>query len=397
MKKSILFAVRNMNIGGVEKSLLSLLNSLDSNKYDVDLLLLENKGGFMEDIPSWVRVVVWEAYSSIRDELNLPPLSVIKKLYSEKRMGRALSLSRGFLEYKISKNILLYYKKVFRGLSVGGLKKHYDIAVSYTSLITYLSYTVLNFVNADSYFGWIHFDIDRLNLEKKSVGKLHEKMSKIYVVSNNGRTVFCKAFPEFTNKCFVKYNILDKNLIIEKSKKPIDLIIEEGRIIIVTVSRLSYEKGIDLAVEAAKELSKKYSHFRWYIIGGGNEYEKLNAKVIGEELQNLVFLLGEKDNPLPYVRVSDIYVQPSRTEGYCTTTNEAKVLQKPIVVTDVNGMREQFVENETVYIVSRENPHELSEAIFQLCISQSERERLSNNIIEYGFVEDKDDLESVFE
>lgn len=396
MKKSILFAVKNMNIGGVEKSLISLLNALEPSEYDVDLLLLESNGGFLESVPPWVRIIAWNDYQSIRDEVNLPPVSVIKNLFLQKRIGRAIRLGIGFLKYKISKNIICYYKSVFRGLSIVGLKEHYDTAVSYTSLISYLSYTVLNYVNADRYLGWIHFDVSKLVLEKKSIRKLHENMSKIYVVSNNGRTVFCNMFPEFSDKCFVKYNVLDKKAIIERSMMPIDFSFEDDKVIIVTVSRLSYEKGVDLAVEAAKILKRQFERFRWYIIGGGNEYENLSAKIVSEELEDNVLLLGEIDNPLPYVKMADIYVQPSRMEGYCTTTNEAKVLHKPVVVTEVNGMREQFVENETALFVPREDPNELAGAIYQLCISPEERKRMSDNIDKYGFVEDKDDLDSIF-
>ena len=175
MKNKILFAVRNMNIGGVEKSLLSLLNTLDPSVYDVDLLLLENKGGFLEDVPAWVSVVVFDDYLKIRDELNLPPLAVIKNLLKNKRLLRAFRLSVGFFCYKISKNILHYYKSVFRGKKIHGLKDRYDIAVSYTSLIGYLSYAVLNYIKADSYYGWIHFDVSKLALERKSQYLIHSK------------------------------------------------------------------------------------------------------------------------------------------------------------------------------------------------------------------------------
>ena len=223
MKKSILFAVRNMNIGGVEKSLISLLNSLNPSEYDIDVLLLENQGGFLGDIPSWVRVICWGGYADIRDEVNLPPLVMIKRLFMSGKILRAFRLLPGFLSYKISKNIIHYYKAVFKGLSVTGLKKHYDFAVSYTSIIAYLSYIVLNYVSAEKYFGWIHFDVAQLIIEKKSFLKLHERMSKIYVVSESGRKSFCSMFPTLSGRCFVRYNILNKADIIEKSKKVADI------------------------------------------------------------------------------------------------------------------------------------------------------------------------------
>lgn len=396
MKKSVLFAVRNMNIGGVEKSLISLLNSLDPEEHDVDLLLLENQGGFLGDIPSWVRVIIWDDYADIRDELNSPPMDVLKRLIKTGKIPRAFRLLSGFVPYQMSNNIIYYYKAVFNGLRVTGLKNHYDIAISYTSLISYLTYTVLNYVSAEKYFGWIHFDVNRLIIEKKSFLKLHEKMSKIYVVSESGRKAFCNMFPTLSSRCFVRYNILNKDDIIQKSKAAADITPSDELITIVTVARLSYEKGIDLAIDAAAELMKEYTGFRWYIVGEGKERSHLQIMIEDKGLQKKVFLLGKKSNPIPYIKMSDIYVQPSRTEGYCTTTNEAKVLSKPIVVTDVNGMREQFVDNETAFIVPKENTHEMSKALQILCTDKSERNRLSTNIKKYGFVEDENSIDSLF-
>lgn len=396
MKKSVLFAVRNMNIGGVEKSLISLLNSMNPKEYDIDILLLENQGGFLKDIPSWVRVIICDDYASIRDELNLPPMTVIKRLFKSGKIPRAFRLLSGFVPYRISKNILQYYKAVFSGFKVTGLKKHYDVAVSYTSLISYLSYVVLNYVSAERYFGWIHFDVSQLVIEKKSFLELHERMSKIYVVSKSGKTALCKLFPFLESRCFVRYNILNKDDIIQRSKEKADIPPSNGLITIITVARLSYEKGIDLAIDAAAELMKEFPDFRWYIVGEGKEFSKLQSMIQEKGLQEHVFLLGKKSNPIPYIKVADIYVQPSRTEGYCTTTNEAKVLSKPVVATDVNGIREQFVNNETAFIVPRENIHEMSKALQILCTNESERGRLSRNIKKYGFVEDKESIDSLF-
>lgn len=396
MKKSILFAIRNMNIGGVEKSLISLLNSLDPSEYEIDIFLLEKKGGFLEDIPSWVRVIVWDGYASICDELNLPPMTVIKGLFKSGNFLRVIRLLYGYFTYKKSKNLLNYYKSVFKGLQVTGIKQHYDIAVSYTSLITYLSYIVLNYISADKYFGWIHFDVNQLLIESKSFLKLHERMTKIYVVSKSGKTAVCKRYPSLLNRCFVRYNILNKSEIIEQSNEFIDIKHLDGTIIITTVARLSYEKGIDLAIGAAVELKKVYTHFKWYIVGDGKEFSILKTMIDKNGLQEHVFLLGKKNNPLPYIKMADIYVQPSRTEGYCTTTNEAKVLCKAIIVTDVNGMREQFVENETAFIVPKENTHELYKALHILCVDKDERIRLSANIDKYGFIEDTESVDNIF-
>ena len=131
--KKILFAIKNMNVGGVEKSLLSLLNTLDTEEYEVDLLLLEEYGGFLNAVPSWVNVIICEDYVTIKDEVNLPPLAVMKAHLKNGRLGRAAALLPTYLMTKLAGNDKYYYKAVFRG--VKKLPKHYDIAIAYTSII----------------------------------------------------------------------------------------------------------------------------------------------------------------------------------------------------------------------------------------------------------------------
>ena len=71
-------------------------------------------------------------------------------------------------------------------------------------------------------------------------------------------------------------------------------------------------------------------------------------------LKDVFILLGNQSNPYTYLKDCDLYVQPSRYEGYCTTTNEARMLSKPVITTDVSGSREQFVDGETGWIVPME-------------------------------------------
>ena len=99
---------------------------------------------------------------------------------------------------------------------------------------------------------------------------------------------------------------------------------------IVSVGRLSNEKGFDLAVEASKILKDKNINFRWYFIGDGNQREALEQKIKSYQLQNHVLLLGLKDNPYPYIKKAKIYAQTSRFEGKSIAIDEAKILRKPI-------------------------------------------------------------------
>ena len=96
-------------------------------------------------------------------------------------------------------------------------------------------------------------------------------------------------------------------------------------------------------------------------------------------MEDKVIFEGNQANPYPYIKLCDIYIQPSYYEAYCTTTIEAKVLQKPIVVTDVCGMREQFKHGETALIVGVK-PEEIYAAIKQLITQDGLKEYLMDNL-----------------
>lgn len=192
-------------------------------------------------------------------------------------------------------------------------------------------------------------------------------------------------YEDFGSKSKVFYNYLDEEEIQSLARQEVE--IDRECLNIVTVARISYEKGIDLALESAKRLKEKGISFKWYVCGDGVLYGEIKKQVSSERLDDCFILLGEKNNPYPYIKKCDIYVQPSRTEGFCTTTNEAKVLNKVIVTTDVGGMREQFVDRKTA-LITNINSQAIYEAIMELINSpkfaNEIRENLSNTEINFN-------------
>lgn len=215
-----------MNIGGVEKSLLSLLNTIDREQYEVDLLLLEEYGGFMSEIPQWVNVIICKEYDTIKDAVNLPPLAVIKNHIQKKEFSKAGQLFWGYLLAKCTGHYKYYYQSVFRALPL--LDKHYDVAIAYTSIIGYLTWLVNYHVNADQRVGWIHFDISKLAIDHRFMRFLHQDMERIYVVSQDALNAFTAEFPELKEKCELRYNVIDRDTILRLAEEPSECIREPG-------------------------------------------------------------------------------------------------------------------------------------------------------------------------
>ena len=361
--KQILFAVKNMNIGGVEKSLLSLLNTIDRSEYAVDLLLLEDYGGFMDAIPDWVNVIICKDYASIKDEVNLPPVQVIKAHLQNGRIGRAAKLAIAYAQTKLAKDYSFYYKAVFS--TVGRLPKHYDAAISYTSIISYLTWFVDYHVDADMYIGWIHFDVSKIVLDKKMLLHLHQNMRKIYVVSQSAMDSFTEAFPELEEKCELRYNVIDKEQILALAEETVETIREPGVKTIVTLGRLTSEKGQDIVPEVAAKLKEAHIAFRWYLIGDGSLRKVIEKKALEYGMENEIVLLGTKANPYPYLKQADLYVQISKHEGFCITLGEAKTFDLPIVSADCAGAHEQLDGRKNCKVVKR-NKEDLYAAIAEM-------------------------------
>lgn len=338
--KKVLFAVKNMSIGGVEKALLSLLNTLSPEEYEVDLLLLEEQGGFLDQVPNWVNVVVYDYYNNIKEEVNQPPVTVISHYLRGKKLGRGVYLGLAYVLAKLTQNNAHYYKAVFYGAPK--LQKKYDVAISYTSIISYLSWIIVHCVNAVERVGWIHFDVSKINTDRKMMIRLHRDMTKIYVVSQEAMDAFSLKFPELKDKCELKYNVVNIPQILALAEEPIESIRRPGVTTIVTLGRLSQEKGQDIIPDVAQRLREAGVSFHWYLVGDGKLRNEIEKKIREYALEPFVTLLGTRKNPYPYLKQADIYVQTSVHEGYCITLAEAKVFTSHIVATDFAGAREQL-------------------------------------------------------
>ena len=338
--KKVLIAAKDMNIGGVEKSLLSLLDTLSPAEYQVDLLLLESYGGFLDAIPEWINVSMCTEYDSLKDEVNLPPLSVIRGHIKTGRFLRALRLGLGYCRYKLTGNFAYYYKSVFKGIPMH--PGYYDAAISYSSIISYLTWYVCNHVNATKKVGWIHFDISKLAIDHKMMNDLHRKMEKIYVVSREAMNAFVREFPDLREKCELRYNVVDKNTIIRRAQAPAENLKKPESCLIMTLGRLSAEKGQDIIPDVAARLKAKGLKFKWCLIGDGNLRPAIEKRIEELGLMDYVILLGTKANPYPYLKQADVYVQTSVHEGYCISLAEARSFDLPIVSTSFAGAYEQL-------------------------------------------------------
>ncbi|MEG0307063.1 MAG: glycosyltransferase [Clostridium sp.] len=358
MKNKIIFMVINMNIGGTEKALLSMIDEIDKAGWDVTILMLEKFGGFLDEIPAWVNVKYVDEYSEVKPYVSNPPIVMIKKLMKEREYAKALAMTYHYGISKISNNSLYLNKYILRNVEV--LNEEYDVAVAYAGPMDFITYFVHEKISAKRKVQWIHFDVTKVGFNEKLVKTLYPKFDKAFVVSEEGRRKLINKFPELKNSTEVFHNIVSKKKIIELANKGVSYEDNFHGIRILTVGRLSKEKGQDLIIPALANLKAEGYKVRWYCIGEGN-YRKECEELIKEyKVEKDFILLGSKKNPYPYMKDCDIYVQPSRHEGYCITLAEAKCFNNQIVATDFTGAREQIQHKKTGLVckVTKESIYE---------------------------------------
>lgn len=210
-------------------------------------------------------------------------------------------------------------------------------------------------------------------------------MDKIYVVSKESYENFVAMFPKLKEKCEVKYNIISKKYIDQMSKEKImDSAFNSNYdgIRIITLGRLSKEKGQDIVPEVALRLKEYGVDFKWYLIGDGNLRQELEREINIKGLKENVILLGTKTNPYPYLAKSDIYVQTSVHEGFCISLAEARALYLPIISTEFAGAAEQIKNQITGSVVKREVSVLYKEILKLVNIPKIRNEYIANMKIE---------------
>ncbi|MBJ8187302.1 glycosyltransferase [Bacillus cereus] len=376
--KRVLFMISSMNIGGVEKSLLSLLSVIPKDKYDVTVLMLEKKGGFLKQLPSWIKIeeAVW--FKDIKPKIMQSPKKTIKEYYENKRYIKALNFFFSYVVSEKLKDRYVFYKEIFKDIPHS--KNKYDIAVAYQGPTDIIDYYVVNRVTSKKKISWVHFDVFKHQINTKLYEKLYGELDNICVVSKEAQKHLIEKFPRVKSKTNVFLNIVLPDLINEMAKEKVEFDNGYKGMKIVTVGRLSKEKGQDLAIKVLSMLRKAGYEVRWYCIGEGENREYYGTLIRKYDLKKDFVLLGSTQNPYPYVYQSDIYVQTSRHEGYCLTLAEAKCLKKPIVTTNFTGAYEQIKDGHNGFIVEW-NEEDLYNKIKYLLDQKILRKKITTNLL----------------
>lgn len=374
MKKRLLFVIPSVDAGGAEKSLVNLLHTLNYDLYAVDLLLLKNKGIFFDSLPLQVNLV---NPGKNFHTFSLPLIKSILFFLLRGQMNSAFCRFMFFWEgrRKRTKGENEQHQWKYLKSIIGTVNKSYDVAIGFLEKTS--NYLVVDCIKADRKIGFIHNDYTKLQVNKEFDFTYFKQLNAVLTISEQCLEVLQHNFPEMSSKFKIMYNIVSVDLINQMAQADMEVSKDENYLL--SIGRLDTQKGFDMAIHAVKLLVDKGVAIKWYIIGEGPERKNLETLLLTLGLSNHVALLGLKKNPYPYLKNALIYVQPSRFEGKSIAIDEAKILCKPILVTDFSTVGDQIEHLQTGYI-TKMNPESLAEGIEKMLLDAELRLQLSQQL-----------------
>lgn len=376
-KRKILIISHAMEIGGAERALIGLLNSIDSNQYQIDLFLARHEGELMKYIPSHVHLLP----TNQAKYLAVPMINLIKEKRFKMLYGRlkAKYLAKRKVEklgLKQDNQVELTYSHLYTYKYMNEINPTvvYDLAISFLTP----HYICLNKCKAKKKIAWIHTDYSTIDIDVAKELKMWNQFDYIASISNECSKAFISKFPTLQNKIIRIDNIITKDMVEEQSRefKPEEF--DNQSINLLSIGRFSHAKNFDNIPEMCQLILDSGINVKWYIIGYGGDEQLIRDKIKEYNMEEHVIILGKKENPYPYIKACDIYIQPSRYEGKAVTVREAQILCKPVIITDYPTSKSQIDNGVDGVIVPMDN-EKCAYGIIDFIKNKS----LQQNIVQY--------------
>ena len=354
-KKKIFIMSHAMELGGAERSLLGLLDAIDTEKYDVDLFLMRHEGELLEYIPENINLLPQiDAYTV----LARPMKDTLKEghlvLTAARVLGKLVASRYNKKHCYSDSGVALEYSHKYTDPFMPAINKkvEYDLAISFLTP----HYFVASKINAKKKIAWIHTDYSKVQIHKESEYSMWNQYDHIVSISDAVTAGFLSVFPELKEKIVLIENILPQKLI--KAQKNAFTVEEEmldKGIKLLSIGRYCTAKNFDNVPEICAKLLQLGADVYWYIIGFGPDEQLIKQKIKEYGMEERVILLGKKENPYPYIAACDVYVQPSRYEGKAVTVREAQMLGKPVIIMNYATAKSQLDDGVDGIIVPMDN------------------------------------------
>ena len=326
MKKKVLIVFTGaMEIGGIERSLLGLLDSFDYDKYDVDLFLYGHHGPLLPLLNNKVNLLT-----------EVKELAYLRESFKTKLKNKCYYSA--FLRVRDlikSKFVPVDHDRTWSQIMrkcAPAQDKEYDLAISFFLPFDYIKEKAKSKIR----IGWVHTDYNGDTANRDALLEEYIGMDYIAAVSDRCAESFKSIFPQLKNKVITIENILSDSFIQNQADitSVSDEMKDDGSIKLLSIGRFCEAKNFDNIPAICRMIKENGIDVKWYIIGFGGDEALIRQRIAEAGAEDFVIILGKKENPYPYIKACDIYIQPSRYEGKCVSVIEAQILGKPVIITN---------------------------------------------------------------
>ena len=360
MKKKILFVITQFYKGGAETSLLNLFHCLDSQKYEVDFLVLnqieyQDATSLMGEVPEWIHV--FDAVKNRGNGVKLEQLA--GKIYRR-----------------------LFHTETYVKSAVDFVKnRKYDVAISFGEWLS--PAFLVKKVNAVKKYVWIHIDLDKADfVNKEELVKYDSRITGYIFASEKSRQSSIHRCPQMTEKSIVVHNILNRRNILSRSAEDVTLP-QANDSFLLSVGNLRVEKNYPRQIEVMRILKEKKIPIKWICVGSTvdkNVYGEVSELLEKYQLKDDFILCGADDNPYKYMKRAKAVMVLSDHESWSLVISEAKLLGVPVIATNTSGAQEQIVNGETGIITSFQ-AEEIADEIEEFLKNLDLQDKIRKNLL----------------
>ena len=296
-KKTLLFTGVNLKLGGIEKSLVNLVNKIDKNKYQVTIILEEAKGELLEKLDNSIKVKEFKV-SNNKNKIIRKGVNILRRC------------SYALFNYHTFDFSCCYATYSYSGNKISKLS------------------SINNSIYVHSDYSYIYPDLEDFRRFFDTRGIYDFKT--IFFVSLESCRKFTKIYPFLKNRCFVFNNFINLEEIETLSKEKISLTKPRGKTLFVFVGRLD---DASKKLGRAFKLVANFDNVVLWVVGDGPSREDYVKEVKKLKIEDRVVFVGSKINPYPYMKKGDYLILTSLYEGFPVVYLEGLALKKKLITT----------------------------------------------------------------
>jgi glycosyltransferase involved in cell wall biosynthesis len=321
------------NKGGATNKIAQLLNKIDQKEFEIVYIYLKKN--------SKLKLNTNIKSIKLRSQRTLFSILEIRKILS--KFDRRNFKKKIFISNQNYSNVLVYfllkYFKNFKSILIE--RNHLDELYYYKTIKDFFKKFII-----------------------KTLMKLTYRYS--YKIIGNSKDL-SKDLSKFVNKKVQTiYSPTNFKKLIQLSEdyKPKNILYEEHKIKLLSVSRFTKRKDLITLLKAFKIINSKHHNIELILIGYGPELNSIKQYIKKHNLKNNIFLISYKDNPYPYFLISDLYIMPSLYEGCPNSIIEATALNLPVISSNCNsGPSEILLNGKGGFIFEKRNYIKLADKI----------------------------------